>query len=363
MKILVIEPQPEFGGGMEGVALNISRELAARGHDIILAYQCEGSMLSVYEQFGAVSVRIDLPGFPLRQPIRTLKQLIQLARLIKRKNIDTIFSSHLGFLRVAAALRIMTGAKAWFHLGLPAGNCALSTRMSLKLLSGGISPSAHTKKTWSDVGWPASRLHEVRNFVDPRTFRPRPDKLKLRKNLSLPMDRIMIGYVGRIVPEKGVGTLVDAFNMLALKAPSANLALIGQGDPVYLETLAKKCLYPDRMLVLPPTPRTQEYYAALDIACVPSEWSEPFSLATVEAMASALPVVCADVGILAAILGPENQDLVTPAGDCRALAAVLLRLTSLGDLGAARGKALRERAVGLYGPTEVVDAYERIMTH
>lgn len=37
MKILVIEPHPEFGGGMEGFTLRMSGELSKRGHEVFLA--------------------------------------------------------------------------------------------------------------------------------------------------------------------------------------------------------------------------------------------------------------------------------------------------------------------------------------
>ncbi len=363
MNILVIEPHPEFGGGMEGFVLNMSCELNRRGHKIVLAYQDVGTMLGAYEQFAASSVQLDLPGFPMRQPARTLTQLIRLATLIKKENVETILSSHLGFLRVAAALRGMTRAKAWFHLGLPAIDCPLSTRMSLKLLAGGISPSAHTKETWAQAGWPSQRLHEVRNFVDPETFRPTDDKTGLRNRLGLPLDHALIGYIGRIVPEKGVETLIDAFNILAVDAPQADLLIVGRGDPAYVEALAAQCLWSDRLHILPPTPRPQDYFAAIDVACVPSHWAEPFSLVTCEAMASALPVVCSDVGVLAEIVGAENHDLVTPVGDCRALSAALLRLLRLNDLGAARGRTMRERAIELFGPKDVVDAYAHMMVH
>jgi glycosyltransferase involved in cell wall biosynthesis len=286
---------------------------------------------------------------------------MQLTQLVKKEKVEAIFSSHLGFLRVAAALRVTTGVKAWFHLGLPATKPPLSTRLALKFLGGGISPAAHTRETWAVAGWPTKRLHLVRNFVDPEKFRPAHDKRALRVRLALPKDRALIGYIGRLVPEKGVETLIDAFNLLAPDAPAASLLILGRGKLAYVEALAERCLFPDRLQILPPTPATQDYFAAIDIACVPSKWAEPFPLVMGEAMASSVPVVCSDVGVLAEIIGEESRDLVAPAGDSRALAAALLRLLRLDDLGAARGEALRKRAIELFGPKDVIDAYERIM--
>jgi hypothetical protein len=192
MRILVIEPDPEFGGGSEGFALNMRRELAKRDHEIILspirsAVRCLADMSGSSPRPCSSTCAV----FP-RQPVRMMKQLTRLARLIRWQEIDRIFSSHLGFPRVATALCVLTGAMEWPHPGPPAMDCSISTRISQKLLGGGISPAPDTKETWADARWPARRLDEVRSFVDRQTFRPASDKIGPRKRLGLPPNRALL---------------------------------------------------------------------------------------------------------------------------------------------------------------------------
>ncbi|MCC3244467.1 glycosyltransferase family 4 protein [Methylocystis sp. WRRC1] len=317
-------------------------------------------MIPAYAAFISGRTRLDLPGFPLRQPLRAAAQIMRLARLIRENRIDTIFSSHLGFLRVAAVLRILTGARAFFHLGLPAGDLRWTVRLSAPFLGGGIAPAAHTKETWLAAGWPRKTLHEIRNYVDTEFFHPVADKSEPRRRLGLPTEKKLIGYIGRIVPEKGVRTLVEAFNQLATTVADVDLILMGRGEPAYRLSLVSNADLRSRIHILPPAPNTQEYFAALDIACVPSECEETFPLAMLEAMSSGLPVVCSDVGMLPKIVGEANRDLVFRAGDALELSHVLARILSAPNM-TERGMSLRKRAIEYYGPRDVVDAYERLM--
>jgi len=359
--VLVIEPHPFYGGGMEAVALRLSKELQRRGHEIFLVYETDGTMLPAYDAIVSKKFRMQLPGFPMRRPFTILALVWRLIKLIKVHRIDRIFSSHLGFIRVCAVIRILTGTPAFFHLGLPGSAMPFSVSFALRWMGGGISPAPHTLATWTEKSWPDETLWQVRNWVDGEEFQPAPNKIELRAGLAMSPDAFVIGFVGRIVREKGVEVLVDAFNLVVRKWPECRLLMGGTFDQDYIDELMKRCDAPEKFRVLPRTSRPQEVYGAIDVICVPSIWEEPYPLVLLEAMASGLAITISDVGVLPDILGEEAAEWVCAAGDVEDLAQKLEKLANDPVQTRRQGVKMRERALQVYGPKDPVTQYEAIM--
>lgn len=157
--------------------------------------------------------------------------------------------------------------------------------------------------------------------VDPGIYRPEPRKRR-------PIDEPVVGYIGRVVEEKGVDTLVDAL----AKIPSRpTLRIIGGGDQrVNLELRAERLGIRDRVRfegAVPPE-RVPQLLNKLDILVLPSRtrpnWKEQFGRILVEAMSSGVAVVGSDSGEIPNVIG--DAGLVFPEGDAAALAAQLRSL-------------------------------------
>jgi glycosyltransferase involved in cell wall biosynthesis len=353
MRILVIDPNPSFGGGMERFSLNLAAALSARGHSIFLAYEHAGTMLVDYRAFISGELATRLPGFPLRRPLQTLKQLIVLSRFIFRNDIELVFSSHLSFIRVGAALRCITGREAFFHLGLPVTFSPLSTRLAFNMVTG-IGPAAHTLDTWRQRGWPSSRLFQVRNWVDPNIFAPSANRITLREKLGISSRDRLIVYVGRITKDKGSELLIDAFLPIHSKYDNIHLILIGKRDNnINIPAI-------DRIRHYVPTSRPQDAYAAADIAVVPSTGPDTFPLALLEAMSSSTLVLATPTGAMPDVLGAENSDLLIRPANSTTLTELLDRWIQDDERRIHRAKNLRSRVVALYGPDDAVAKYEEL---
>jgi glycosyltransferase involved in cell wall biosynthesis len=366
MRLITLETDPSYGGGSEAMAMALSCELSQRGHEVFLLHEANGSMVRAYREFAARTFQLSLPGFSFRAPLLTYHCVVEIGRLARRQGIDVILSSHLGFIRAAALMRAFYGIPACFHLGLPNLGASASSRMAYRWIGAGIAPSHHTAETWRQAGWPSESLAVIPNWVDTDRFRPATDQAALRQELGIERDSHCIVYVGRICPEKGVETLIDAFPHVRSQVADASLVIVGSPPPEYRNRFNHLIATLDeddrrRVILVPNSPVAENYFAAADVACVPSSWEEPFGLTLLEAMACATPVVATTVGIFPQIVGEEHRDFLVPPGDHIALAERLSCLLMQPEVRTTRGQRLRERVLQQFGKKQSVDRYERIL--
>jgi glycosyltransferase involved in cell wall biosynthesis len=177
-------------------------------------------------------------------------------------------------------------------------------------------------------------------------------RLELRRSLGIPEDSVVIGFVGRLVRDKGIETLFDAWSRLRHELPSAFLLLVGpfeDGDPLPLRV--REGLVSDPRVKVTSTGWGQAapLYSAMDIIGFPS-LREGFPNVPMEAAAMGLPVVAARVGgSTDAVVDGETGLLVEPR-DAPALANALARLMKDPALAQTLGAQGRKRALADYRP-------------
>lgn len=135
---------------------------------------------------------------------------------------------------------------------------------------------------------------------------------------------LVVGFVGRYVPEKGLGWLVDAFGLVS--DPTLRLACFGDGpERTVLEEASAGSDGRIRDHGPVPFASIPTLMASLDLLVVPSEttdeWVEQFGRVAVEAMLADTPVVSSDSGALPEVLA--DAAWIVPEGDRKALARAL----------------------------------------
>ena len=165
-----------------------------------------------------------------------------------------------------------------------------------------------------------------------------------------------IGYLARMHPAKGLGTLVDAFILLQQKQriPTLRLRVAGaqtRTDARYVRGLQKK-LAAQRLLgqvdFLPNLERRekQDFLRSLTVFSVPAAYGEAFGVYVLEALAAGVPVVQPSHGAFPELLQATGGGLLCAPDDPAALAAALRELLLDPDraqrLGAAGRAAVRE---------------------
>jgi glycosyltransferase involved in cell wall biosynthesis len=182
--------------------------------------------------------------------------------------------------------------------------------------------------------------------VDPDVFRAgSADGIRHTLNLSGPV----VGFVGRLVPEKGIFVLIEALARLAHLPWS--MLVVGDGPSredlkarVEAHGLAHRLTWVSSV----PHQEVPRYLQAVDVLVLASltgtAWKEQFGHVLIEAMACGVPVVGSDSGAIPEVIGEAG--LITREGDSASLAETLKRLladielrTRVGALGRARVEA------------------------
>jgi len=154
-------------------------------------------------------------------------------------------------------------------------------------------------------------------------------------------------FVGRLAPEKGLDTVIDAWPSVQATYPEARLILIGEGpDRATLEQRVKALgltLGPGRAVELPgaladPT----EALRGADLFVLPSR-EEGMSIALLEAMALGIPLVASSIAGNRRLVSDFKHGRLAPAGDPQGLARVIIDQWSNFDRAFHMGRAARNR--------------------
>ena len=155
-------------------------------------------------------------------------------------------------------------------------------------------------------------IEVIYNAVDFAGFDP--DKIlrnKAREKLGILQTDIVIGFVGRLHPIKGVDLLIEAFALLLQQSRSYILLLAGDGpERKSLEALARRLGVGERVKFLGMCNNVPEVMAAFDVGTVPSR-QEPFGRVAVELMRMKVPIVCSGVDGLAELVTDGVTGLIT----------------------------------------------------
>ena len=195
----------------------------------------------------------------------------------------------------------------------------------------------------------------VGNGRDPALFHPDPAaRARIRTELGVPADRVVIAAIARLVRHKGYAELLAAMEQV----PGAELWVVGERLPTDrgrdLAPAFARAEATGRVRRLGYRTDIPALLAAADIFVLPSHF-EGLPMSIIEAMLTGLPIVSTT------IRGPREQvvdgvtGLLVPPFTVAPLAAALNRLVGDGGLRERMGEAGLERARSLYDESRVID--------
>lgn len=178
-------------------------------------------------------------------------------------------------------------------------------------------------------GADAAKIHIVPCGVDMNDFWPLP-KAQARATLGFrPEERIVL-QLGRMVPRKGVDTVVESMALLAQRRLSARLVVVGGESPEpdprktpelgRLQSLAAQLGIQEQVSFIGQRGREvlKYFYSAADIF-VTTPWYEPFGITPLESMACGTPVIGSKVGGIKYTVRHGETGYLVPPKDPKAL--------------------------------------------
>jgi glycosyltransferase involved in cell wall biosynthesis len=154
-------------------------------------------------------------------------------------------------------------------------------------------------------------------------------KARERTLLGIEHDAIVVGFVGRLVEEKGVLELLQVAEKMRTSHPLVRFLFVGPSDhakrdAITPESVRSQGLGSTSVFVGPRTDMPL-MYAGMDVLCLPS-YREGFGMVLAEAGAMGLPVIASDLGGCREIVDDAVNGILIPAGNIDALFAAIARL-------------------------------------
>ena len=193
---------------------------------------------------------------------------------------------------------------------------------------------------------PEDKVTVIPNGIVYDLFRCDTDNERIRKQFVEPDSR-MIFFVGRLVYEKGVQTVIEAMPMVLREFPDLRFLVAGTGPHARaLQVMIEELGLGEKIKLLGfvDSEKLVKFYKCADITVVPSIY-EPFGMVVLEAMVAGSPVIVADTGGLKEIVVHEETGLCFKPGNPESLAQAMIRVLSDAEL-ARRLTADAQRFIG-----------------
>jgi len=178
-----------------------------------------------------------------------------------------------------------------------------------------------------------------------------------RESLGIPADSIVLGFVGRVVRDKGIVELAKAWKDLRSTFPTLHLLIVGpfeRQDPVPIE-VERQLSSDERVHLTGQVEDPAPLYAAMDIVTLPS-YREGFNNVLLEAAAMERPVIASRIpGCVDAVEDGATGFLIPPR-DANLLAQAIRRYLNNADLRREHGRAGRALVLSRFREESITKA-------
>ena len=210
---------------------------------------------------------------------------------------------------------------------------------------------------------PDSKVVVIPSGVDCTRFDPRRPEVRrkaveLRNDFDIGQEDVVVGFVGRLVPAKGLSHLLAAINQIKREFPKVVLLIVGEGpQKAELQRMARdldlKTVFTGYQTDTP------SYYTLMDVFVLPS-FFEGLPNVVLEAMAMEKPVVATDVGGISDLVMDGENGFLVPTRDTGQVASALRKLITDEGLRVRMGKAGRGMVQKGFLWDDIVDKLEMV---
>jgi lipopolysaccharide/colanic/teichoic acid biosynthesis glycosyltransferase/glycosyltransferase involved in cell wall biosynthesis len=343
--------------------------MKSRGYDVA-AVSSPGPALAAFGRSEGIEVHpVDMPR--RITPLGDLVALVRLVRLFRRIRPDVVHghTPKGGLLGMIASWLAGVPVRIYTLHGLPLETAkglkrtllrwcervscglarqvfAVSDSLRRRAASCGVSKAEHIRVLGAGT---VNGVDAEKRFVPASVCSY--EAARARRALGIPSEVRVVGFVGRVVQDKGVEDLVEAWKELREEFTDLHLLVVGPSEPQDpISSEARRVLRSDpRVRLAGDIESMRAMYSVMDVVALPT-YREGFPQVPLEAAAMERPVVASSVtGCVDAVLGGETGTLVPPR-DPHGLAGALGAYLKDPELRRRHGKAARARVLRDFRP-------------
>ena len=362
MRILQLTSHLDVGG-ITTYVVNLSRALAARGHQVIVG-SGGGTQEGRLTEAGIAHRRVPLATSAECSP-QVAWACWQLNRMLSASPVDVIHA-HTRTAQVAAAwlsrrqkIPSVTTWHGFYRRRLSRRWWPCTGTMTIAISE---PVAAHLRDVF---GVPPERIRLIPHGVDAARFEQpiaAAELQRLRAQLQLPSDGPVVGTMARLVPSKGVDQLLDAFAHVRAKVPQARFVIVGDGAArTRLERHAARLGLSPSVRFAGTVADTPAILSLMDVFVFMPATQEGFGLSLLEAMASGRPIVAIrrGGGSSWALDRAQEEVLVVEPDPEKVGEAVAELLRNAGEAARLSSRA-RQAAKSTYDFARVVEQVEHV---
>ncbi|RKY26348.1 MAG: hypothetical protein DRP79_05045 [Planctomycetota bacterium] len=368
--------------GAQEVVRTLAEHLQEKGCAIIVCAFQDGPMRAEIEKLGVRVEILDRPRYSvvylplfLAEMLRIRRELAQLVETCHIDVIQTHILQVLDFLVLTLRSDTKPRLVLWtmqnvefFPKKQPGQRQSLRQfkiwgyRLFYRLLTGqvdgfiAVSDEVH-KAILEQIGAIDNKVFTICNAVNLKPFERSGDKAALCDALDLAPDVHLVATVGRLTEQKGHRYLIDAAAPVIASLSDAHFLFIGDGElRSELTEQARQAGLAAHIHFLGMRKDVPDLLAAVDLFVQPSLW-EGLSVALLEAMAAAKPIVATAVSGTTQAMIPGETGLVVPPRDSNALAEAIVQLLSHPEQAQTLGRAARQHIIAHYSAQQQADQH------
>ncbi len=342
-------------GGLEEVILMYAKFLDKDKYEVAVAYRVEGMIANEIRSLAGVHVLC----YDGSTRWKRFQKLLKFGRNFRPDIVHNHFNWYglmLGFLLHARCVETIHNTyhwlpafqKVWYGISCTLASRIIAVSDHVKQFSVGFFPFMH-----------ASKVVVVHNGIDTDRFRQAETDATLRTQLGIPDTDIVIGFLGRLEEQKGLGFLLQAADTLHAMFDHVWLVIVGDGSRKgELESQVRELSIP-RVLFLRFQRDTPAYFHMFDIFALPSLF-EGLPVSLLEAMSAGCPVVATRVGGVNEVVRDGTTGFLVDPRNVEQLAVALRRLVEDGEMRKRMGKLGQARAEAEFSVHAMITHTEKI---
>lgn len=301
MKVLFIA---QSAGGVERYIKSLLQYINRKDYEILMvcSFDYKKEEASLYADY---FVNIDM-----QRSINLLKDfnaILKIRRIIKREKPDIIYlhSSKAGALGRIADLGIKNKVIYNPHGWAFCMDCSRLKKMIYSMIERLLAPKAdriiaisqcEKNRALKSHICPSDKIQVILNGIDEREYlNSTKDVFTLRKEMGIPHNAYVIGFVGRICNNKSPDIFVEAASIIQKKIPNAFFLMVGDGpDRELITNRIEQIGLKDSFLITGWVKQPYDYMRCFNQGVLLTRW-EGFGLVLAEYMVAGVPIIATDI--------------------------------------------------------------------